>query len=711
MKKLVFAVFAIVGATVISGCASLDERLASNDPRVKNEAERELVQSSREYGDEAARIAAVKRITNKNLLAEIAMQADSAQKIGRGKSMDTVKEGVVAVERIDDEKVFTSLAKAAKSQDVRLAAFRRIKNRAAYLDVACYATDTALSRLALSKVSSEDDYAYIAINATHFDVGVSAYEKIQDQQRLLAIALKSKNPQIVMNSLSRVADKAKLVPVVFTAKLAPRLVDAFIANCSDDALLAQIVKEHGTMLTGAQCAAIAGKSQSADLRKSIADLGDRKIEAEIKDYIQRKKDELRKKVEIAKQRGGYVDFSEYYHVDNADAQFFAKLLAEVNDTARLCDIVAKDLGGKGAGEFAKTLVSGLREDALVALLRAEGIDYEFRPAIMERIDSKDVLCKLAMNEEDATWMFKGRSVGERALEKIDDKATLVKIVLLAKNEVVSRQAEKKVNDPKAIIIGLTELLGSGKIDERAAESHVKALSDGEATVAMYNAAKSKALKELIFEKLSADDRKAVRQGSTAKCKKLIADAKGKASETFELGGFYLGMDIEDANLLIGYYFPDWSTGETVDSDEKDIRVVYVPQQNRPFCRADKDGKVWQFNFGKSILKKFYKYDVQNEREWAKAYSKEHGIDMKYVYLNEETTVADVSGSFDVSTYKAWLNQNTWQWKNNAKGYRLIYFAEPKIETAHGNIVRKQASYQFRFVSADAGTLRVTVDKD
>ena len=462
MKKLVFAVFAIVGATVISGCASLDERLASNDPRVKNEAERELVQSSREYGDDVARVAAVKRITNKNLLAEIAMQADSAQKIGRGKSMDTVKEGVVAVERIDDEKVFTSLAKAAKSQDVRLAAFRRIKNRAAYLDVACYATDTALSRLALSKVSSEDDYAYIAINATHFDVGVSAYEKIQDQQRLLAIALKSKNPQIVMNSLSRVADKAKLVPVVFTAKLAPRLVDAFIANCSDDALLAQIVKEHGTMLTGAQCAAIAGKSQSADLRKSIADLGDRKIEAEIKDYIQRKKDELRKKVEIAKQRGGYVDFSEYYHVDNADAQFFAKLLAEVNDTARLCDIVAKDLGGKGAGEFAKTLVSGLREDALVALLRAEGIDYEFRPAIMERIDSKDVLCKLAMNEEDATWMFKGRSAGERALEKIDDKATLVKIVLLAKNEVVSRQAEKKVNDPKAIITVLPNCSAAAK---------------------------------------------------------------------------------------------------------------------------------------------------------------------------------------------------------------------------------------------------------
>ena len=151
--------------------------------------------------------------------------------------------------------------------------------------------------------------------------------------------------------------------------------------------------------------------------------------------------------------------------------------------------------------------------------------------------------------------------------------------------------------------------------------------------------------------------------------------------------------------------------DSEDSDEKDIRVLYVPQQERPLCRAGKDGKVWQFNFGKSILNKFFKYDVQNESEWARAYSKEYHIDMKRVFINKDTTVADVSGSFDVTTYKAWLSQDTWQWKDNAKGYRLIYFAEPQIETAHGNIVKRQAAYQFRFVSADAGTLRVTVEND
>ena len=486
-----------------------------------------------------------------------------------------------------------------------------------------------------------------------------------------------------------------------------------IANDASASTIDGLLKEFARELALPQLAEIermtqdnAVKSKLAALQASMIEASDRKIEAEIKNYIQRKKDELKKKVEIAKRQRGGCSFSEYYHVDNDDAQFFAELLARVNDTAKLCDIVNKDLGGKGAGEFAKTLVSGLREDALVALLGAKGIDYEFRPAIMERIDSKDVLCRLALKEEDATWQFKGSSVGERALEKIDDKATLVKIVLLAKNEVVSRQAEKKLNDPKAIIIGLTELLCNGKIDEQAAESHVKALSDGEATVAMYNAAKSKSLKELIFEKLNVADRKTIRQGDAAKCKQLIAEAKGKATETFELGGFYLGMDIEDANLLIGYYFPEWSTRESVDSDEKDIRVVYVPQQDQPFCRADKDRKVYQFNFGKKMLKKWYKYDASTIQDWAQAYSREHGIDLKFDFINRSDTVYLPKAMFQLESYYVSLHQEIWTYKSGMKNYRLTYFGERQFG---GERSLGLAKYQHR--SASEGTFRAEIEND
>ena len=360
-------------------------------------------------------------------------------------------------------------------------------------------------------------------------------------------------------------------------------------------------------------------------------------------------------------------------------------------------------------KFGKLAIAKISSQKDLSVLVAEC--PEWSGEIIKRITDADILAGIALSEKDATWQHRGSSAGEIALEKISDRATLVRIALLAKNEVVSRQAKKKVGDEKAIVDGLANLLNSKKISEKVAEIHVKALGDEGATIALYNAAHGRLFKQIVFSKLSEVDRKSVRESNVAKCEQMITAAKSKANETFEMGGFYLGMDIADVDMLVGYYFPEWSIKESVDGDEKDIRVIYVPQQSRPLCRADKSGKVWQFNFGKNFLKKFFKYDVQDEREWARAYSKEHGIDMKHVFLNKETTVADMSGSFNVSTYKAWLNQDTWQWKNNAKGYRLVYFAEPHIETIHGNIVRQQALYQFRFVSAEAGTLRVTIEND
>ena len=67
MKKLMY-IAATCGTVILAGCASLDDRLASNDPRIKSAAEHELVQRSRATGTEADRIAAIKRITDKDYL-------------------------------------------------------------------------------------------------------------------------------------------------------------------------------------------------------------------------------------------------------------------------------------------------------------------------------------------------------------------------------------------------------------------------------------------------------------------------------------------------------------------------------------------------------------------------------------------------------------------------------------------------------------------
>ena len=331
--------------------------------------------------------------------------------------------------------------------------------------------------------------------------------------------------------------------------------------------------------------------------------------------------------------------------------------------------------------------------------------------VVAKITEPTFLLELALNEKSATWQWPKSNVGSQALEKITDKSTLVKIALIAENEVIRSLAKEKLGDEDAIVEGIAELLTQDKISEDKVVKHVEALSDNEATIALYNAAKSRQLKQTIFKKLGSADRKVVREANIVNCKKLIDVAKGKSKETFELGGFYLGMSIEDVDMLIGYYFPEWSTSETVDSKEKDIRVIYVPQQDRPFCRADKNGKVWQLNFGKSILKKFFNYDVQNEEEWARAYSKQHNINLKYVYLQKDTTVNIPQADLSIQQYNAHLYQETWQWKNNAKGYRVTYFAEPKVVSMYNNIIEQQALYQFRFISSDAGTLRVTIDNN
>ncbi len=492
-----------------------------------------------------------------------------------------------------------------------------------------------------------------------------------------------------------------------------------IASSMDETALGSLIKKYGKELSVSQIAEAGEIATNTDVkakifewRKSVIENTDRKIEAEIRKFLEGKVEELRKRVEAEKKLRGYCGFSEYYHLskkDERDVQFLAELLAKMSNPRLGIDLIDKY---NPEDKCWAILISGVREDALVALLGQDDLRKNIRLTIMDRITSPDVLFRLAVNEEEATWQYRGSSVGERALAKINDTATLVRIVLLAVNNVVSRQAEEKVGDKKAIVDGMVELLSAKEIGETEVKHHVESLKDEEATIALYNAAKGQTLKQLIFSKLSAADRSSIREGNVAKCKQLIDAAKVKGKDTFELGGFYLGMDIADADMLIGYYFPDWSTEEGYDDDEKEVRVVRVPQQQSVFCRADKNGKVWQLNFGKKILKKFYSFDVQTPEEWARAFSKQHKIDMRYTRI--EKTVNATYGFETIGS--AFFHQETWQYKYNSKGYRITYFGKRETANFSGDMIRKglvddAVRAQTRYVSADEGTLRAAKEED
>ena len=113
-----------------------------------------------------------------------------------------------------------------------------------------------------------------------------------------------------------------------------------------------------------------------------------------------------------------------------------------------------------------------------------------------------------------------------------------------------------------------------------------------------------------------------------------------------------------------------------------------------------------------MLKKWYKYNAGTIRAWAKAYSKEHSIDMELEFLNRDGEVYMPNAMLEAQRYNVSLHQETWQWKNAMKDYRIMYFGEPKIEAFGGGPLAKAAAEdKYAAISADAGTLRVQIEKD
>ena len=120
------------------------------------------------------------------------------------------------------------------------------------------------------------------------------------------------------------------------------------------------------------------------------------------------------------------------------------------------------------------------------------------------------------------------------------------------------------------------------------------------------------------------------------------------------------------------------------------------------------------SFGKKMLKKWYNYDVQDYMGWASAYGREMHMDFVYKMLRKEAEIFDFSFG-EANTYHVLFYQETYQSKNNAKGYRLIFFGDEKDLTVQGGlagaIIKEQAAGKFKYFRGDPGSLRVVYDKD
>ena len=260
------------------------------------------------------------------------------------------------------------------------------------------------------------------------------------------------------------------------------------------------------------------------------------------------------------------------------------------------------------------------------------------------------------------------------------------------------------------------VLAGGKAKSAELElALVKKLPKEKVDMSVYNGVKYDDTKKAVNAAMSPELKKRAAEAAEKAYAAIVEKAKNAAKETFELDGFYLGMSFDDMKVVFAHHFPDWQIKEAVDGEGKDADfVIYVPGQKSPFCYADcGDKKVYQFNFGKKVLKKWYKYDVQNYAEWASAYNREHKIDMQYKMVEKETTVYE---PMDMSrSYRVWFYQHSYQYKHNTKEYRLTYFGDEKDFTIHGGIggalIKEQAAPKFRYVRGDPGSLRAEIERD
>ena len=565
MKKILFATFAIASVMVISGCASLDERLASNDPRVKNEAERELVQSSRENGDESMRVAAVRRVANKDFLYEIAATANNAERTAKGRTVNTIKEGLAAIGKLDGERVFLKLSVEAKSPEVRSASAAKIATMDGFVYLAEHSPDAAIRQMALGKLSDEKNLAHIVRHASVPAVRLAAYDKIQSQDTLIELLdgnTAIKDRKIVLSGIKRVNDKSKLLKIVFAPNASTRntdaeqvsdikyvrdrrgkmipvrvpnkratkpvvakpvststydkeFVDAFIANCSNDSLLVKIVNEYGEGLSPEQCAAIKAKSKSVEVQNAIAAIADKKTLAELK------------KIEKT-----YDTYRQSY--------------GKEEEEKRTYELLKEKFATLGSTELRMSLLDGWE-----TMIRCDGSRYaiEFYSPFL-----------LMLRDQEISYLFSKveyENLQKIYIDAVPDENVLGQLVVLLKNGVewsrighafhwrTEKFRNAKAEELQKVFEALPQTLKQYEL-----EGLLEMAADGSLDVTNVSKFKFEGVNNLTVRKVL----KLVAQKLTPEAKKRLCAAARKKAEAQKgkdvvFGPFYLGMPYLDALLL------------------------------------------------------------------------------------------------------------------------------------------------------------------
>ena len=391
------------------------------------------------------------------------------------------------------------------------------------------------------------------------------------------------------------------------------------------------------------------------------------------------------------------------------------VLARLTDQGKLMSLCCDNRFGNDTALFQK-----ISEDTICAFIQSDKrlakIGETTEANFLSRVRDKKKLAKALIQREDPEG---AKSVVTALAQR--SQIAVASVAAVAQNAQIKEWAAAKITDKNVI----KQVILSKYASDALKIQLISRLEGGDVDEATYVAVTSETVKKALLRKVSPRARAAVRNADRGNCEKMIEAAKAKSAKTFQLGGFYLGMPVEDAERLVGYYYPEDET------ELKDGRLE-ISNQIDPFCLADESGRVYTFNFGKAILKNWCKYNAQTDIEWAAAFMRQEGIEMTVDTLtiprivpisDEELLVLGTLGNdedrlmIDDDGYHACLAQSLWRYKANGKNYRIEYFAERVFsKTANRNnrvdqwLLLKLAD-AFSDVSAAEGTLRVTVSDD
>lgn len=411
-----------------------------------------------------------------------------------------------------------------------------------------------------------------------------------------------------------------------------------------------------------------------------------------------------------------------------DEQMIEKMLSEYNQSGmRLVDkseqqmlLLKKLPESKMVALACKSIenhsVYDWNKGDLVALETGIGITTDIKDTKSLVKIVSEILAKIARYRKyckeswTMSWGKEDEEKAQKLIAKLPELSDISISALVCLNDSNWKYLIDKVSEASAY-----NILSKGKATSGDLEvALVKKLSTSKVDMKVFDGVKTEAGKKAVMAAMPDEIKKEAQESTANAVASVMEKANEAKRETFEMHGFYLGMDWDDMKLVLAHHFPDYEIRESRDGDGKDAAyVIYITKQSTPFCYASaKDKKIYQFNFGKQVLKKWYKYDVQTFMEWAQAYSRETGIDMKYKMLEKETTVYEL----DMSTsYKVWFHQESYQYKHNTKEYRLTYFGEEKEYTYHGGLggalIKEQAAKDFRYIRDNPGTLRARIERD